>query len=80
MPPAAVLGLPSSTVDMGQLNVKFSVQCLDQPSHKWDIMDDSAQTLFQSFMHDAVVMGRYCPSSISSADHSVAHLPRCPEE
>ena len=51
--------------------------------------DDSAEIIFQSFLQEATVssfsVGRYvhsliCPSSISYADHGVAHPPGCPEE
>ena len=51
--------------------------------------NDSAEFLLQSFLQEAFVSNSgmagmstlsCCPSSISSADHDVAHSPRCPEE
>ena len=66
-----------------------SVQSLDRLGRLENMRDYSAQTLFQSCMKEALVssssIGRYFHSlmlciQISSADHDVAHLPRCPEE
>ena len=54
----------------------------------WDMRDNSAEILFQSFPQEALVsslacagMSTFwsCPSSIFSADHGVVHLPWCLE-
>ena len=56
-----------------------SVQSLDRLGHWGDMMNDSAEILFQAFLQEAIVsssgMGRdvhfwHCPSSISCANHS----------
>ena len=54
----------------------------------WDMMDDSAEIVFQSFLPEAIVssfgMALFdcCPFSIFSADHGIAtpSPPRCSEE
>ena len=61
-----------------------SVQSLHRLGHWGDMRDNSAEILFWLILQEALVssfgMGRdvhfFCSSSISSADHSVAHPPR----
>ena len=63
-----------------------SGQFLDRLGRRGDTTDDSADILFLAFLQEALVsscgMGRdvhsLMLSSISSADHSVAHPSRCP--
>ena len=65
-----------------------SVHFLDRLGRWGDMRHDLAELLFISLLQETFVsssgMGRYihywsCPSSISSADHGIAHPLRCPE-
>ena len=65
-----------------------SVKSLDRRGRREDMMDDSAEIAFRSFVIETTVSsfgtGRdvhslSTPSSVSSADHGAAFPPRCPE-
>ena len=66
-----------------------SVQSLDKLGRQGNMRDDSAESLFQSFLQEArasssgIGRGMFtlccCPSNIFSADHGVAHRLQCPE-